>query len=174
MTYQEIKNQLRAFQAQDYAIPALNSKKEVLEAALNEILALEAAKVEAAEGSISAPAIEEVIASEETTPTNHVPQELDFTPAQSIWHPFRLELTPDIRFVGEVMLYAIALIKFLAIKATPYVTKGLNIALAGAVKSAVIFQVWILPKLVLGAYLVGIWGLTIALKLIRRWRVAIA
>ncbi len=37
MTYREMQTELKAYRSEGYSVPALNSKKEVLEAALNAI-----------------------------------------------------------------------------------------------------------------------------------------
>ncbi len=138
MTYKELQTALKELREQGHVVPALNSKKEVLEAAYNKILATIA-------------------------PTAEVAEIVKIEPAT--------EIEPAIRVI-QVVAYAIALIKFLGINLAPYIKKGLRIAVTTA---AWIFYKWILPKLILGAYLVGVWGLTIALKIVRRGReVAIA
>jgi len=153
MTYQEIQAQLKEFKAQGYEnIPALNSKKEVLQAALDQILATIAPSEE----------IAEVVT--ETVEIIEPAKELDFTPAHSIWS--LPNFTLNIRAI-EIAAYAIALIKFLGVKLTPYLKKGLNTALRIAVTTAVIFQEWILPKIMIRLYLIGIWGVTIALKIVQ-------
>ncbi len=49
MTYQELRTALRKFRIQGHVVPALNSKKEVLEAAYNAIMATKIATEELAE-----------------------------------------------------------------------------------------------------------------------------
>ena len=48
MTYRELQAELKTYRSEGYSVPALNSKKDVLEAALSEIKALESLKALAA------------------------------------------------------------------------------------------------------------------------------
>ena len=226
MTYQEIKNQLKSLQALGFKIPPLNSKKEVLEAAIEQILdslpeeippCLE--EVEVVEVSI-APTVEESLeifsgmqstglrtvrftapaVTEETieativattaqaiAPTAPEPQiklsplvkELDFTPARSLWDISQFKITPDIKFVFEVVLYAIALCKFLAIKSTPYLIRAGKIfnlcwnramedALKTIVVAGVLWQIWLAPKIQLVGYQLALWAVLIAIRIKKR------
>lgn len=164
MNRTEIKDQLKALKSAGHPIPALNAKTEVLEAALNQILATIAANAEKAIAPEPAPevvptplATEETIAATAATIATEVQlsplvKEMDFTPARSVWEVFSLRMTPDTKFVLEVVVMAIALAKFIAIKSAPHLMRAGEIALRGAVIAAVIFQVWILPKIKLVAY----------------------
>lgn len=166
MTYTELKTELRAFQAQGYSIPALNSKKAVLEAALAEILASlevpEVAEVVETPEVVVAPETATVAApAPDTTPNAPTPRPV------TGWQLAKLELTDDLRFVGTVLVWAIALIRSLCRFTAPHLKRGAGIALRVAVYAAVLAQVWLLPKLVIIAYQIGIWGVTIALRIVR-------
>lgn len=90
-------------------------------------------------------------------------KEMDFTPGHSVWEVFNLKLTSDAYLALEMAVMAIALCKFLAIKATPHIKKWANVALIAVAKSAV----WALPKIILGTHLVACWVIEIALRVIK-------
>ena len=156
MTYAEIKTALKSFQAQGYSIPALNSKKEVLENALAQILA-----------SIE-PEIVEVLIEPEPAVTIEIITTT--TPETAVIinpeHPALTELREIAKGLEITLIWAIALIRSLIRFSTPYVKKALQVALRATIYTAVILQ----PKVELIAYTVGIWGMTIALKIVRNSR----
>jgi len=168
MTYTEIKTALKSFQSQGHTIPALNSKKEVLQNALTQILAtIEPEIIEILEVSIDpAPAVTiEII----TTTTQEV------TPVYiTTEHPAAVELREIAKGLEIVMIWGIALVRSLIRFATPRIKTALGIALRLTIFTAALLGYWLLPKIQLVAYSLGIWGLTIALRLIqsRRWSIA--
>ena len=164
MTYQEIKNQLKAFKEQNHVIPALNSKKEVLQAALDQILAT----------IVEATATIAPTAPEPQIKLSPLVKELDFTPARSLWNIFQFKITPDIKLVFDVVLYSIALCKFLAIKSTPYIKKALDIVLRGVVYGVVIFDFWLVPKIQLVGYQLALWAVLIAIRIKERGMAIVA
>jgi len=167
MTYAEIKTALKSFQAQGYSIPALNSKKEVLENALAQILAsIEPTAPEIVEVEVIEPEPAAIIAPI-TTP--------EVTPAIINPEPPALTEFREIAKGLEIaLIWAIALIRAMIRFSTPYVKKALQVALRVAVYGVVISREWLLPKAELIAYKLGIWGMTIALRLIHSRRLVIA
>ena len=175
MTYQEIKNQLKSLKEQNHIIPALNSKKEVLQAALDQILA-----------TIAETAAQAIVATTATiAPVDHIVTdntmvlELDFTPARSLWNIFQFKITPDIKLVLEVVLYSIALCKFLAIRSTPHLIRAGKIfnlcwnramedALKTIVVAGVLWQIWLAPKIQLAGYQLALWAVLIAIRIKKR------
>ena len=171
MTYQEIKNQLKALKEQNHIIPALNSKKEVLQAALDQILATIAETTDQA--------IVETAPADHIVTANTMVLELDFTPARSLWNISQFKITPDIKLVLEVVLYSIALCKFLAIKSTPHLIRAgenLNLCLHRAredalktiVVAGVLWQIWLAPKIQLAGYQLALWAVLIAIRIKER------
>jgi len=165
MTYAEIKTALKSFQAQGYSIPALNSKKEVLENALAQILA-----------SIE-PEIVEVLIEPEPAVTIEIITTT--TPETAVIinpeHPALTELREIAKGLEITLIWAIALIRSLIRFSTPRVKKALGIALRFTIYTIALLGYWLLPKMQLVAYKLGIWGLTIALKIIRNnrgWSIA--
>ena len=180
MTYQEIKNQLKALKEQNHIIPALNSKKEVLQAALDQILATIVETTATIAPTTDQAIVETTATIAETAPVDHcvtantMVLELDFTPARSLWNISQFKITPDIKLVLEVVLYAIALCKFLAIKSTPYIKKALDIALRGVVYGVVIFDFWLVPKIQLVGYQLALWAVLIAIRIKERGMAIVA
>jgi len=169
MTYAEIKTALKSFQSAGHKIPALNSKKEILENALAQILAsIEPEIIEIVEVSIEAePAVTiEIIApiTPEVTPAYITPE-----------RPAVTELREIAKGLEITFIWAIALIRSLIRFSTPRVKKALGIALRATIYTIALLGYWLLPKAQLIAYKLGIWGLTIALKIIRNdrgWSIA--
>ena len=186
MTYQEIKNQLKALKEQNHIIPALNSKKEVLQAALDQVLATIAATAAQAIAPTTDQAIVATTATivatapvDQIVAANTMVLELDFTPARSLWNIFQFKITPDIKFVFEVVLYSIALCKFLAIKSTPHLIRAGKIfnlcwnramedALKTVVVAGVLWQIWLAPKIQLVGYQLALWAVLIAIRIKKR------
>jgi len=175
MNYAEIKTALRTLQSAGHAIPALNLKKEVLQKALTEILdsiepeilevsieptAPEIVEVEVIE---STPAVIEVSIATITTP-EVTPQRINPE------HPALTEFKSIAKGIETALIWTIALVRSLIRFSAPYVKKALQVALRATIYTAVILQ----PKVELIAYTVGIWGMTIALRLIRNrgWAIA--
>jgi len=148
MTYTELKTALRTLQSAGHAIPALNSKKAILENALAQILA-----------SIE-PTAPEIVEAEVTEPA----------PITTPDHPAVTEFKSIAKGIETALIWAIALVRSLIRFSAPYVKKALQVALRATIYTAVILQ----PKVELIAYTVGIWGMTIALRLIRNrgWSIA--
>ena len=179
MTYQEIKNQLKALKEQNHIIPALNSKKEVLQAALDQILATIAATAAQAIVETTDQAITETAPADHIVTVNTMVLELDFTPARSLWDISQFKITPDMKFVFEVVLYSIALCKFLAIKSTPHLIRAGKIfnlcwnramedALKTVVVAGVLWQIWLTPKIQLVGYQLALWAVLIAIRIKKR------
>jgi len=165
MTYTEIKTALKSFQAQGHKIPALNSKKEILENALAQILAsIEPTAPEIVEVAIEPEpaAIIAPITTPEVTPAYITPERPAVTEPREIAKGLEVAL-----------IWAIAVIRSMIRFSTPHVKKALQVALRVAVYGVVISREWLLPKAQLIAYKLGIWGLTIALRLInsRQWAI---
>ena len=169
MNYAEIKTALRSFQAQGQDIPALNSKKEVLEAALAKLQAATAAPEIVEE---TAPETIVATTAQAIAPTTPIPAP-DTTPIAPTRRSLIFPVKGDIKFVWTTLIWAIALIRSLIRFSTPYAIRGAELALRIAVYTAVLFQVWIFPKLILAAYTIGLWGVQVALS-IRNRRGAIA
>ena len=169
MTYQEIKTALKSFQAQVHIIPPLNSKREILETALAELQALTAV-VEDIEVTIAplTPIEETTVESVQTA----IALSPEFVPAPKRIrpeHPTLTELREYARLTELALVWAIALVRSLIRFSTPYLVWAGKIALRVAVVTAVIAHQWLLPKVILIAYQLGIWVLTIVLRLTRRW-----
>jgi hypothetical protein len=168
MTYTEIKTALRSFQEQGHAIPALNSKREVLETALEQLQAMSTAIEEpAAVGGVA-------IANPQSTVVEPAPITTTPTPKRiRPEHPAITELRELASLTEIALVWGIALVRSLIRFSTPRLVRAGGIAFRVVVVGWVLFRGLVVPKLTLAAYLVGIWGLTIGFKLIRRWRVAI-
>jgi len=171
MTYTELKTALKTLQAKGHTIPALNSKKEVLRIALEEIWIRNASEIakasieptapEIIEAEVieSTPAVIEVLIAPITTP--------EVTPVYiTPEHPAVTEVREIAKGLEIALIWAIALIRSMIRFSTPYVKKALQVALRVTIYTAVILQ----PKVELIAYTVGIWGMTIALKIVRNNR----
>jgi len=258
MNYQELKTALKTLQDQGHEIPALNSKKEVLETALAQILAsikptapeilevsieptapstgtlqaiqqLDAMEAIASnhelvlsvcqsvkyDGSIDIDKatgiifdelcldngmewaviakcqrmIKSVYLSSTPSPEPTAPSTVtnyDTTPSVEITTP---EVTPaftnpehpaltEVREIAKgleiVLIWAIAVIRSMIRFSTPYVKTALRVALRFTIFTIALLGYWLLPKAQLVAYTLGIWGMTIALRLIysRRWSIA--
>jgi len=153
MTYTEIKTALRTLQSAGHAIPALNSKKAILETALAQILAsIEPTAPEIIEAEVieSTPAVIEVSIAPITTPD----------------HPAVTEFKSIAKGIETALIWSIAVIRSMIRFSAPHVKKALQVALRATIYTAVILQ----PKVELIAYTVGIWGMTIALKIVRNSR----
>jgi len=167
MTYAEIKTALKSFQAQGYSIPALNSKKEILENALAQILA-----------SIEPEIIEIVEVSIEPEPAAAIEIITTTTPETAVIinpeHPAVVEIREIAKGLEIALIWGIALVRSLIRFATPRVKTALGIALRFTIFTAALLGYWLLPKMQLIAYSLGIWGMTIALRLIhsRQWSIA--
>jgi len=159
MNYQQIKTELKALKAQGYSIPALNSKKEVLETALAQILLSITPEIVEPEVIESTPAVIEVSIAPITTP-EVTPQRINPE------HPAVTELREIAKGIETALIWAIALVRSLIRFSAPYVKKALQVALRATIYTAVLLQ----PKVELIAYTVGIWGMTIALKIVRNSR----
>jgi len=93
----------------------------------------------------------------------------DTTPSVEITtpdHPAVTEFKSIAKGLEVALIWAIALIRSMIRFSTPYVKKALQVALRATIYTAVILQ----PKVELIAYTVGIWGMTIALKIVRNSR----
>jgi len=166
MNYQELKTALKTLQDQGHEIPALNSKKEVLETALAQILAAIAPEI--VEVSIEpTPAVIEVLIAPITTP-EVTP---DFTNPE---HPALTEVREIAKGLEIVLIWAIAVIRSMIRVSTPHIKTALRVALRFTIYTIALLGYWLLPKIQLVAYSLGIWGLTIALRLIhsRQWSIA--
>jgi len=175
MTYQEIKTALRTLQAQDHKIPALNSKKEVLEAALAEILAsitpeiVEAVTPEAIEPTapeIIEPTTPSTVTNYDTTPSVEIttttePKRISIKPE----HPALTEIREIAKGVEIVLIWAIAVIRAIIRFSTPHLKRAAEAGLKIIVYAAVLFQVWLIPKVELLSYRFGLWLLTVPLKI---------
>jgi len=161
MTYTEIKTALKALQSAGHAIPALNSKKEVLQKALTEILASIAPEILEVSIEPTAPEIIEAEVIEPAPITTPEPAVIT-TPD----HPAVTELREIAKGIETALIWAIAVIRSMIRFSAPYVKKALQVALRVTIYTAVILQ----PKVELIAYTVGIWGMTIALKIVRNSR----
>lgn len=185
MTYQELKTALKSFQSLGYEIPALNSKKEILESALAELQVINAV-AEAAIAEVLNAVVEDTIVPIEATPEVIPAVEGESAPVAIVLspvpapkrirpeHPAISELRELARITEIVLFGGITILVGLIRFAIPHLIRGLGIALRITIATAVIVQVWIVPKIKLAGYLVGCWVLEIALRVIR-WRgVAIA
>jgi len=167
MTYQEIKTALKSFQAQGYEIPALNSKKEILENALAQILA-----------SITPEIIEIVEVAIEPEPAVTIEIIAPITPETAVIINPEPAAVAQIKSIAKgleiALIWAIALVRSLIRFATPRIKTALGISLRFTIFTAALLGYWLVPKIQLVAYSLGIWGLTIALRLIHSRRLAIA
>jgi len=179
MTYTELKAELRTLQAAGHPIPALNSKKEVLESALAEILAsitpeiVEAVTPEAIEPTAPEiiepqPAVIEPEAIATITTTEVTPKRISITPE----HPALTELKEIAKGVEIALIWAIAVIRSMIRFATPHLKRAAEAVLKIIVYAAVLFQVWIMPKIELLAYRIGLWGLTTFIRINKRVSIA--
>jgi hypothetical protein len=159
MNYRELRTALKDLKKQGYPVPNLSSTKSILETAYNEI-------IKAQENTTA------LIEEEFEVVTVAIPKELDFTPADSIWHLVNIRF--DLAIAVDALLYAIAAVKFLVLRSAPHVKKFLESAFIVTVVGTVIFKVYLLPKLTLASYTVGIWGVAIALRVIHGKAGAIA
>jgi len=168
MTYTEIKTALKSFQSQGHKIPALNSKKEILENALTEILAsITPEIIEIVEVAIEPePAVTIEIITTITTP--------EVTPAIiTPEHPAVVEIREIAKGLEIALIWAIAVIRAMIRFSTPHVKTALRVALRNTIYTIALLGYWLVPKAQLVAYKLGIWGLTIALRLInsRQWSI---
>jgi len=177
MTYTELKTELRTLQAAGHPIPALNSKKEILETALAQILAsitpeiVEAVTPEAIEPTAPEiidpqPAVIEPEAIATITTTE--PKRITITPE----HPALTELKEIAKGIEIALIWAIAVIRSMIRFATPHLKRAAEAMLKIIVYAAVLFQVWIMPKIELLAYRIGLWGLTTFIKINKRVSIA--
>jgi len=188
MNYQELKTALKALQAQGYSIPSLNSKKEVLRVALEEIWirnASEIAKVsieptapeviESAPDVIVEPTAPSTVTNYDTTPSVEIPSP-EVTPAFiAPEHPALTEVREIAKGLEIAIIWAIAVIRSIIRFSTPRVKKALLAALRFTIYTIALLGYWLLPKMQLVAYSFGIWGMTIALKIVRNnrgWSIA--
>jgi len=195
MTYQELKTELRTLQAAGHPIPALNSKKEILETALAQILAsitpeiVEAVTPEAIATTapeIIEPTTPSTVTNYDTTPSvesatlisNDTTNRSEITTTE----PKRITITPEHPALTEVkeiakgleiaLIWAIAAIRSIIRFATPHLKRAAEAGLKIIVYAAVLFQVWIMPKIELLAYRIGLWGLTTFIKINKRVSIA--
>jgi len=170
MTYTELKAELRTLQAAGHPIPALNSKKEILETALAQILAsitpeiVEAVTPEAI--ATTAPEIIEpqpaVIETEAiATITTTEPKRISINPE----HPALTEIREIAKGVEIVIIWAIAVIRSIIRFATPHAIRAAEAMLKVIVYAVVLLQVWLIPKVELLSYRFGLWLLTVPLKI---------
>ena len=191
MTYQELKTELRTLQAQGHAIPALNSKKEVLQKALTEIHALiestapeiiQDVAVRAGADRTALTEILEILQAEVIEPEPAVIEVLIESTAPEIIqaeviepeHPALVEVREIAKGLEIALIWAIALVRIMIRVSTPHIKKALLAALRFTIYAIALLRYWLLPKAQLIAYTVGIWGLAIALKIIRSRGVEIA
>ena len=184
MTYQELKTALKSFQAQGHAIPALNSKKEVLQNALTAILeSITPEIIEIVEVAIEvgAGAIIEIITTPEPPETLPAIKSKESAPSPSALpvyvtteHPALTEIREIAKGLEIALIWAIALVRIMIRVSTPHIKKALLAALRFTIYAIALLRYWLLPKAQLIAYTVGIWGLAIALKIIRSRGVEIA
>jgi len=166
MTYTELKTELKALQSAGHAIPALNSKKAILENALAQILAsIEPTAPSTVTDYDTTPSVEITppepapITTPEVTPVYITPE-----------NPAVTELREIAKGIETALIWAITVIRSMIRFSAPYVKKALQVALRVTIYTSVL----LLPKIQLVAYSLGIWGLTIALRLIHSRRLVIA
>jgi len=185
MNYQELKTALKTLQDQGHTIPSLNSKKEVLQNALTQILAtIEPEIIEIVEVSIEptpAVTIEIITTTEplETLPAIESKESTTSPSALPIYinpeHPAVTEFKSIAKRVEIALIWGIALVRSLIRFATPRIKTAIGIALRFTIFTAALLGYWLLPKMQLVAYSLGIWGMSIALKIIRNnrgWSIA--
>jgi len=182
MNYQELKTALKTLQDKGHTIPALNSKKEVLRVALEEIWIRNASEIAKASIKPTAPEVIEADPVVIVEPTPAVIEVLiapittpEVTPAFiAPAHPALTEVREIAKGLEIAMIWAIALVRSLIRFATPHVKTALLAALRFTVYTIALLGYWLLPKIQLVAYSLGIWGMSIALRLIysRRWSIA--
>jgi len=183
MTYTEIKTALRTLQSAGHKIPALNSKKTVLETALAQILAsIEPTAPEIIQPEVIEPTAPSTVTDYDTTPSVEItttePAPITTPEVTPVYitpeNPAVTELREIAKGLEVALIWAIALVRSLIRFSAPHVKKALQVALRVAVYGVVISREWLLPKVELIAYTVGIWGMTIALRLIRSrgWAIA--
>ena len=180
MNYTEIKTALKSFQAQGYPVPALNSKREILEIALKELQALAIVVV-----------VEDTIAPIEETPES-VPAAIEPSPDPTVITPQRIrpehpalsELKELARLTEITLIWGITLVRSLirfstpnlirAVKiSTPYLRRFAHDALRITIYAGVIFEVWLVPKIQLAGYRLALWAVLIAVMVKkRRWAIA--
>jgi len=189
MNYRGIKTALKKLQDQGHTIPALNSKKEVLQDALTKILKGKARMAVLAKEMLDeeieptapeiieadpdvivepTPAVIEVsiapITTPEVTPSITTPE-----------HPALTEVREIAKGLEIAIIWTIAVIRSMIRFSTPYVKTALLAALRFAIYTIALLGYWLLPKMQLVAYTFGIWGMLIALKIIRNdrgWSIA--
>ena len=175
MNYAELKTALKSFQAQNYPIPALNSKKEVLEIALKELQAMTAA-MEAVE-AIAPEITETVVTSElvehpETLITTSVAIPRHITPE----HPALTELRELARIAELTLVWTIATVRTILKIATPHLVpiienfnlclrRGLDDLLKTVIVAGVLWQLWLFPKVELMAYSLALWAVMTAIRI---------
>ena len=194
MTYQEIKTALKAFQAQGHAIPALNSKREVLEIALAELqlltsapeIAIEPTAPEIVEIAIAPTTIEDIQeitpAAEETAreaATTSVATPHRIRPE----HPALTELRELARVSELTLIWSIATVRTILRIATPHIIpiatnfnlclrRGLDDLLKTVIVAGVLWQVWIFPKIQLVGYRLALWAVLVVIKFHRKVAIA--
>jgi len=188
MNYQELKTALKKLQDQGHTIPSLNSKKEVLRVALAEIWIKNASEIAKASIEPTAPKVIEAdpdviveptatstVTNYDTTPSVEIPSP-EVTPAfTNPEHPALTEVREIAKGLEIVIIWAIALVRSLIRFATPYIKTALLAALRFTIYTIALLGYWLLPKMQLVAYTLGIWGMSIALKIIRNdrgWSIA--
>jgi len=184
MNYRGIKTALKKLQDQGHTIPALNSKKEVLRAALAEIWIRNASEIAKASIEPTAPEVIEAdpdviveptapstATNYDTTPSVEIPSP-EVTPAFiAPEHPALTEVREIAKGLEIAIIWTIAVIRSLIRFSTPHIKTALLAALRFTIYTAVLLQ----PKVELIAYTLGIWGMSIALKIIRNnrgWSIA--
>jgi len=183
MNYQQLKTALKTLQDQGHEIPALNSKKEVLETALAQILATIAPEIVEVSIEPTAPEIVEADPDVIIEPTPAVIEVSiapittpEVTPAfTNPEHPALTEVREIAKGLEIAIIWAIALVRSLIRFSTPHIKTALLAALRFTIYTIALIGYWLLPKMQLVAYTVGIWGITIALKIVRNnrgWSIA--
>ena len=145
MTYQEIRTALKSFQALDYEIPALNSKKAVLEAALAELQIIH----EIAEASIT-----EVLATPAVTAT---PDHVVTVNKKVLDHTTTNQYPAFLTALATVL----AFIQLIWTKTAPHLKRGIAYS-----------RIRVIPKLALASQFVGLVAVLIVLKAVRRGAIA--
>lgn len=178
MTYQEIRNQLKALKEQGHVIPALNSKKEVLEAALTAILATPIAATEIAQAETKKPVSAKAAAARKENSKKMAKFNkgyLDFVlvedaepeimEVEEIITPARKELdfttTNQYPAFLTALATVLAFLQFLSTKSAPYLGKALRYV-----------QTVLIPKLTLASRFMGLVVLLVVLKMVRRSAIA--
>lgn len=145
MNYRELRTELKAFQALGYKVPNLSSPKSVLQLAYDQLKA-------------------------QNTKAIEVIKEYDFGFTGDSGSVFRLvRFNFDLKVLGDAALYTISFLKFLLIFfVVPFLKKALQLALIAAVYAAILIKEYLLPKLLIALYYLGVLGLTIALRVLSK------